>query len=76
MERCIRLTCSSLQPNPHVHKLKCYYTTSGSNPLLILAPVKVEEFYLDPYIVLYLDVVSDREAEIVKEISTPMVCLI
>lgn len=62
-----------MQPNPYTHKLKCYYTTSGGNPLLLLAPVKVEEFYLNPYIVLYHDVISDREIEIVKEISVPKV---
>ncbi|XP_067938123.1 prolyl 4-hydroxylase subunit alpha-1-like isoform X1 [Watersipora subatra] len=60
-----------VKPNPYVHKLRCFYTTSGDHPLLMLAPVKVEEFYLDPYIVLYHDVISDKEIKVMKEISTP-----
>lgn len=40
---------------------------------MLLAPVKVEEFYLNPYIVLFHDVISDKEIEIVKQISIPKV---
>lgn len=62
-----------IQPNEDKHLLKCFYTTSGDHPLLLLAPAKVEEYFLSPYIRLYHDIISDNEIEIVKQISTPMV---
>jgi len=61
-----------VMPNEDKHLLKCFYTTSGDHPLLLLAPAKVEEYFLSPYIRLYHDIISDNEIEIVKQISTPM----
>lgn len=54
-------------------KGKCFYSTSGGNPILILAPVKVEVIYKDPDIVMFHDVISDKEIEIIKELATPNV---
>ena len=61
------------QANPYEHELKCFYSTVGKNPLLILAPVKVEEIHNKPDIVLFHDVISDNEIGMVKKLSTPLV---
>ncbi|XP_067948072.1 prolyl 4-hydroxylase subunit alpha-1-like [Watersipora subatra] len=61
-----------IMANPYKHDLKCYYSTSDGNPLLLLAPVKVEELYKSPDILLYHDVISDGEIEMVKNLSTPI----
>lgn len=61
------------QPNPYEHTAVCYYSTNGNNPILILAPVKVEEIYKNPDIMLFHDVISDNEMKIVKGMATPKV---
>ena len=63
------------QDNPHEHKLKCFYTTNGNNPLLMLAPAKVEQLYHSPDLVQFHDVVSDNEIELIKNLSTPIVSI-
>ncbi|XP_048758000.2 prolyl 4-hydroxylase subunit alpha-1-like isoform X1 [Ostrea edulis] len=52
------------------HKLKCRYVNKN-NPLLLLQPAKEEEVYLDPWIVVYHNVVADHEIETIKRLATP-----
>lgn len=54
------------------HKLKCRYV-HNNNPRLLLKPAKEEEVYLNPWIVVYHDVVSDKEIDTIKRIATPLV---
>lgn len=54
------------------HKLKCRYVHKN-NPRLLLKPAKEEEVYLNPWIVIYHDVVSDKEIDTIKRIATPLV---
>ncbi|KAL5019143.1 hypothetical protein ScPMuIL_004865 [Solemya velum] len=58
------------QPVKDQHRLKCYYLTNN-NPLLILQPIKVEEAHLDPWIVLFHDVMNDIEMATIKNLATP-----
>lgn len=51
-------------------ELKCRYVTNG-NPFLLLQPLKQEEAFKRPWIVIYYDVVSDREIEVIKHLATP-----
>lgn len=50
-------------------ELHCRYVSNS--PFSKLAPFKVEEANLDPYIVVYIDVLSDNEIEVVKNITKP-----
>lgn len=54
-------------------KLQCRYTNNNKNPLLLIAPLKEEEAYLSPRIILYRDVLYDNEIEIIKRIAQPRV---
>lgn len=54
----------------HKHKLVCRYKTNN-HPLLILSPAKEEEIYLDPYLVIYHNVITDYEVSVIKSIATP-----
>ena len=56
----IRLTSTELS------KLKCKYVTNKSS-FLKIAPLKLEEAYLKPYIVIYHDVLY--EIEIIKKMA-------
>ncbi|KAK6626774.1 hypothetical protein RUM44_009251 [Polyplax serrata] len=51
-------------------KLFCRYVDFGK-PFLKLAKLKEEEAYLDPRIVLYHDVISDREIKTIQQMATP-----
>ena len=51
-------------------KLTCRYY-HGYHPFLKIAPVKEEELYLDPRIVMYYDIVTQEEYETVKNIAKP-----
>ncbi len=62
------------QDNPYKHQLKCRYRSRMNSPGLILSPVKEEEVYLDPWIVIYHDVISQSEMESLKDIAFPLVC--
>lgn len=53
-------------------KLKCRYDTDGS-PYSKIAPFKLEEASLNPYIVIYHNVISDQEIEVLKELTKPKV---
>lgn len=50
---------------PKRTNLVCRYN-STTTPFLKLAPLKLEELNLDPYIVLYHNVISDKEIEDIK----------
>lgn len=52
-------------------KLHCHYVSKTS--FSKLAPFKVEEANLDPYIVLFVDVLSDSEIEFLIKISNPVI---
>lgn len=51
-------------------KLMCRYT-AGKHPFLLIGPVKEEEVYLKPRIVLYHNLISDTEISTIKELATP-----
>ncbi|XP_051721185.1 prolyl 4-hydroxylase subunit alpha-1 [Ctenopharyngodon idella] len=51
--------------------LSCRYSTGGGNPRLMFAPVKEEVEWDEPRIIRYHDIISDREIEILKNISRP-----
>lgn len=53
-------------------ELKCRYVTENS-PFLTIAPLKLEEASLNPYIVVYHDVIYDDEIEFVKQMAKPRV---
>lgn len=50
--------------------LTCYY--KRDRPFLKLAPIKVEVVHLKPLAVLFKDVLSDREIDMIKSIATPL----
>lgn len=51
--------------------LSCRYSTGGGNPRLILRPLKEEVEWDEPRIMRYHDIISDKETEILKNISRP-----
>ena len=51
--------------------LKCRFVSNS--PFSKLAPFKIEEANLDPYLVLFIDILSDSEMEFLKGISKPNV---
>uniref|UniRef100_A0A1I8Q812 procollagen-proline 4-dioxygenase n=1 Tax=Stomoxys calcitrans TaxID=35570 RepID=A0A1I8Q812_STOCA len=51
-------------------KLHCVYNTTTS-AFLRLAPLKMEILHLDPYMVLYHDVMSDQEIQDLKTLAKP-----
>ncbi|XP_073705459.1 prolyl 4-hydroxylase subunit alpha-1-like [Garra rufa] len=52
--------------------LSCRYSTGGGNPRLMYAPVKEEVEWEKPRIIRYHDIISEREIEIMKNISRPL----
>lgn len=51
-------------------KLVCSYST-GHHAYLLIGPVKEEEVYLQPRIVVYHDIVSDEQIKTIQELATP-----
>lgn len=51
--------------------LKCRYVANSD--FSRLAPFKLEEMNLDPYLVLFIDVLADSEIEYLKETSKPKI---
>ncbi|GFY17859.1 prolyl 4-hydroxylase subunit alpha-1 [Trichonephila clavipes] len=51
-------------------QLNCRYTTSN-NSYLVLQPVKVEQLSLDPEIVIFHDIISDKDMELFKDLAVP-----
>ncbi|NWW43263.1 P4HA3 hydroxylase, partial [Pedionomus torquatus] len=59
------------QPAPeHLPHLGCSYETNG-NPYLFLQPAKKEMVWIQPYVALYHDFISDAEAETIKGLAGP-----
>ncbi|KAK3090445.1 hypothetical protein FSP39_011937 [Pinctada imbricata] len=56
--------------NKDKHRLVCRYH-NNNNPSLLIQPIKQEEIFLDPWIVMYYDVMSDSEIKVIKELATP-----
>ena len=52
-------------------KLVCRYSP-GHHPYLIIGPVKEEEVYLQPRIVIYHDFVSDKQIKTIHELARPL----
>lgn len=52
--------------------LKCRYV-NNNNPFLLIAPLKEEEAYLNPRIVLYRKAIYPNEIETIKSIAKPRV---
>lgn len=62
-----------VRPSPkQLAPLRCKYLTNKS-AFLKIAPFKVEEVSLSPYILVYHDVMYESEIEILKELSMPRV---
>ncbi|XP_067935158.1 prolyl 4-hydroxylase subunit alpha-1-like [Watersipora subatra] len=61
-----------LKPNPNEHKLTCFYSSANRDPLLVLAPAKVEVLYEEPLVWIFHDVISDNEIGVVKGLATPL----
>jgi prolyl 4-hydroxylase len=66
------LTCrGEMRPPEDIMKnLFCKYVTNNV-AFLTIAPLKLEEMYNDPYIVVYHDVMYDSEIEVIKEMAKP-----
>ncbi|XP_055907288.1 prolyl 4-hydroxylase subunit alpha-1-like [Eupeodes corollae] len=64
-----RLGCQG-KYRERVANLHCVYNTT-TDPFLKLAPLKMEQISLDPYVVLYHDVLSDLEIEVLQTMATP-----
>lgn len=68
-----KLCRGDLEPSPRkVAELQCRYVTETS-PFLRIAPLKLEEANLSPYIVIYHGVLSYKEIEVLKNKSKPIV---
>uniref|UniRef100_A0A3Q2Q3A5 Prolyl 4-hydroxylase subunit alpha-1 n=1 Tax=Fundulus heteroclitus TaxID=8078 RepID=A0A3Q2Q3A5_FUNHE len=52
-------------------RLFCRYYDNNRHPKYLLAPVKQQDEWDRPYIVRYLDVISDAEIEKVKQLAKP-----
>ncbi|KAH8384246.1 hypothetical protein KR200_009493 [Drosophila serrata] len=63
-----KLCQSSQVPSPS--RLHCRYNSTTS-PFLILAPLKMEEISLDPYIVVYHDILSVKQTEKIIRFGEP-----
>lgn len=55
-----------------ISKLKCRYTHKN-NPFLLIAPLKEEDAYLNPRILLYRKIIYPNEIEIIKNKAKPRV---
>lgn len=68
-----QLCRNEIGPDPKVlAQLKCRYVTNKS-AFLKIAPFKLEEASLEPRIVVYHDVIYDKEIELVKQMAKPRV---
>lgn len=52
-------------------ELRCRLVSNS--PYSKIAPFKVEEANLDPYVVIFIDVLSDNEIEVLKNITKPVI---
>lgn len=68
-----KLCRGEVKPAPiQMAPLRCRYV-SLNNPFLKLAPLRLEEANLSPYIVIYHNVISDEEIATVQNMSKPRV---
>lgn len=68
-----KLCRGEVKPSPiQMAPLRCRYV-SQNNPFLKLAPLKMEEAHLAPYIVIFHDVLSDDEIATIQNMSKPRV---
>lgn len=51
------------------HKLFCRYR--NNSPLLVLSPMKEEVLYLNPYIAVFYESITDPEIELIKSLAIP-----
>ncbi|XP_037728386.1 prolyl 4-hydroxylase subunit alpha-1 [Drosophila subpulchrella] len=65
-----QMGCRGQFPASTDGRLHCRYNSTTS-PFLILAPLKMELVGLDPYMVLYHDVLSAKEIEELQGMATP-----
>lgn len=66
-----KLCRGEVKPAPiQLAPLRCRYVTNNV-PFLKLAPLKLEEAHLAPYIVIYHDVLSDDEISTIQNMSKP-----
>ncbi|XP_061692820.1 prolyl 4-hydroxylase subunit alpha-1b isoform X2 [Syngnathoides biaculeatus] len=52
-------------------RLFCRYYDNNRNPFYLLGPVKQQDEWDSPYIVRFLNIISDKEIEKVKELAKP-----
>ncbi|XP_024152696.1 prolyl 4-hydroxylase subunit alpha-1b isoform X1 [Oryzias melastigma] len=52
-------------------KLFCRYYDNKHNPKFVLGPVKQQDEWDRPYIVRYIDIISDEEIEKIKQLAKP-----
>ncbi|NXS89489.1 P4HA3 hydroxylase, partial [Erpornis zantholeuca] len=65
--------CGPLSPQPAPERLLhlgCSYETNSS-PYLLLQPAKKEMVWMQPYVALYHDFITDAEAETIKGLAGP-----
>lgn len=65
----------NLMPVKISSQLRCRYSNINKTPILLISPLKEEEAYLSPRIILYRDVLYDNEIEIIKRMAQPRVSL-
>jgi prolyl 4-hydroxylase len=53
---------------------KCFYTNGGRHPRLVLKPIQTEVLYIRPTVLLYRNILSDTETNLLKNLATPKVC--
>lgn len=62
---------NEVHPEPAIMaKLHCRYVTNNS-PFLKIAPLKLEEAYHRPDIVIYHDVIYNKEIEVIQQLAKP-----
>lgn len=57
------------RPSKDESRLKCGLVYLYKNPFTRLAQFKVEEVNMNPYVIIYHDILSDHEMELLKEMS-------
>lgn len=62
----------TMQKPTKLSQLKCRYMMNNS-AFLRIAPIKAEELNLKPYVVVFHDVLYDREIDKIKQMAKPMV---
>lgn len=70
------MSFSSVNQTPRRQsRLFCRYYDNNHNPKYVLAPVKQQDEWDRPYIVRYLDILSEAEIEKVKQLAKPRVSI-